>query len=164
MAHFAKLNDSNVVLSVEVVDDADTLKDGVEDEATGVTFLTNVHGWSLWKKCSYNTREGKHYTDGSLSSDQSKAFRKNYPGIGFTYDASKDAFIPPKPYNSWTLNDTTCNWEPPVTYPSVISYDDPAKYYEIKWDETNLRWIGLDAEDPQGSHRWDASASAWVAI
>jgi len=164
MAHFAKLNDSNVVLSVEVVDDADTLKDGVEDEATGVTFLTNVHGWSLWKKCSYNTQEGKHYTDGSLSSDQSKAFRKNYPGIGFTYDASKDAFIPPKPYNSWTLNDTTCHWDPPVTYPSVISYGDPAKYYEINWDETNLRWIGLDAEDPQGSHRWDASASAWVAI
>lgn len=77
MAHFAKISESNLVLSIEVVADADTSKDGVEDEATGVAFLQNLHGWSLWAKCSYNTFDGKHYQeDGQESSDQSKAFRK----------------------------------------------------------------------------------------
>ena len=78
MAHFAKLSEDNIVIQIEVVADNDTMKDGVEDEARCVAFLTNIHGWSLWKKCSYNTKAGKHYReDGTESSDQSKSFRKN---------------------------------------------------------------------------------------
>jgi hypothetical protein len=166
MAHYAKLGINSKVIGVEVVADADCQdSNGNEDEAVGVQFLENIHGWPLWKKTSYNTRGGKHYqADGSESSDQSKAFRKNYAGIGFTYDEDRDAFYAPKPYNSWVLNETSCTWDAPVTYPSVTEYGDPAKAYRISWDESNTRWIATDQEDPAGNFRWDASASNWVSL
>ena len=164
MAHFAKLSEENLVLNVEAVADADTSTDGVENEAAGVTFLTNIHGWSLWKKCSYNTRGGKYYDNQELASDQSKAYRKNYPSIGYTWDAGRDAFIPPKELNSNVLNETTCLWQPPVAYPSITEYGDPVKYYSISWDETNVRWVGTDKEDPQGSFYWNPESSSWIAI
>lgn len=87
-----------------------------------------------WIKTSYNTRGGIHYVPNTdtPSEDQSKALRKNFAGIGYTYDAVKDAFIPPKPYNSWTLNDQTCLWQAPVAYPNDGNF-----YY---WDEENLSW------------------------
>lgn len=72
----------------------------------------------ICKRTSYNTRGGVHYVNGEASADQSKAFRKNYAGIGYTYDVTRDAFIPPKPFNSWILNETSCLWEPPIVYPS----------------------------------------------
>ena len=167
MAHFAKLTETNEVLGVEVVADANTKNDSnVEDEATGVAFLTNIHGWSLWKKCSYNTRLGKHWQeDGTESSDQSKAFRKNYPSVGWKYDVSGDGFYNPnKPFDSWVLNSTTFVYEAPVTYPTITTYDSGSELYVIRWDETNLKWTAVDTEDPVGSFNWDATNLNWVAI
>jgi len=158
MAHFAKLGINSKVIGVEVVADTDCHNaDGVEDETVGVQFLENIHGWPLWKKTSYNTQANVHALGGT-------PFRKNYAGIGYTYDEDRDAFIPPKPFASWVVNETTCVWEAPIAYPSVTTYGDPAKPYEISWDETNGRWICKDSEDPVNNFRWDASASAWVAL
>ena len=106
MAHYAKVN--NGIVEQIIVAEADYFD----------TFIDNSPG--EWIQTSYNTRGGVHYepnTD-TPSDDQSKALRKNYAGIGYTYDSDRDAFIPPKPFNSWTLNETTCWWEAPVAYPS----------------------------------------------
>ena len=158
MAHFAKLGINSKVIGVEVVADADCQNaDNNEDETVGIQFLENIHGWPLWKQTSYNTQANVHALGGT-------PFRKNYAGIGYTYDEDRDAFIPPKPYASWVVNETTCVYEAPVAYPSVTTYGDPAKPYEISWDETNTRWICKDSEDPINNFRWDASASAWVAL
>ena len=116
MAHFAKLGIDNIVLEVLVVNNVDTMTpQGEEKEEIGVEFLRKLTGHETWKQTSYNG-----------------TFRKNYAGIGYTYNSDLDAFIPPKPYNSWTLNEDTCNWEPPVAYPS----DD--KIY--KWNEDIMNW------------------------
>ena len=158
MAHFAKLGINSKVIGVEVVADADCKNaDNNEDETVGIQFLENIHGWPLWKQTSYNTQANVYSLGGT-------PFRKNYAGIGHTYDEDRDAFIPPKPYASWVLNETTCVYEAPVAYPSVTTYGDPAKPYEISWDETNTRWICKDSEDPINNFRWDASAYAWVAL
>ena len=191
MAHFAKLGINSKVIGVEVVADADCQNaDNNEDETVGIQFLENIHGWPLWKRTSYNTSAGKYYVEDEngqkvLGGDQSKAFRKNYAGIGYTYDEDRDAFIPPKPYASWVVNETTCVWEAPVAYPSVTTYnttwtqadidankapegtsagDARVANYEISWDETNTRWVCTDLSDPVNNFRWDASASAWVAL
>ena len=106
MAHYAKVN--NGIVEKIIVAEADYFD----------TFIDNSPG--EWIQTSYNTRGGVHYepnTD-TPSDDQSKALRKNYAGVGYTYDSARDAFIPPKPYNSWTLNETTCWWESPIAYPS----------------------------------------------
>jgi hypothetical protein len=116
MAHFAKLDENNNVLAVHVVNNDVITIDGNESEQAGIDFLTGLHGHTLWKQTSYNGN-----------------FRKNYAGIGFTYDAGRDAFIPPKPWASWTLNETTCQWEPPVSYPT------DGKMYA--WFEPNQQWI-----------------------
>ena len=97
------------------------------------TFVDDSPG--EWLQTSYNTRGGIYYdaNTNTPSQDQSKAFRKNFAGVGFIYDKDRDAFIPPKPYESWTLNDFSCLWEPPVPYPNDNkSYD---------WDEQNLQWV-----------------------
>tara|TARA_R110000744_G_scaffold258920_1_gene374170 strand:- start:404 stop:778 length:375 start_codon:yes stop_codon:yes gene_type:complete len=121
MAHFAKINDSNIVTEVIVVSN-----DIATSESAGVTFINNLYGTSdTWKQTSYNTYANTHKLDGT-------PFRKNYAGIGFTYDADKNAFIPPKPHASWTLNNTTCLWEAPSDYP------DDGKYYS--WNESNTAW------------------------
>ena len=117
MAHFAKLDENNIVIKVDVVHN-----DVATSESAGVAFLNNLYGTSdTWKQTSYNTCGNQHKLGGT-------PFRKNYAGIGFTYDASNDAFIAPKPYNSWTLNNTTYLWEAPITRP-----DDGQPYV---WDET----------------------------
>lgn len=118
MAHFAKLDDNNVVLAVHVVNNDVITVDGVESEQAGIDFLSDLHGHSSWKQTSYN---------GTI--------RKNYAGIGYTYDAGRDAFIAPQPYPSWTLNETTCQWEPPVAYPT-----DGKRY---GWFEPNQQWIEI---------------------
>ena len=121
MAYFAKLGIGNIVEKVEVVSN-----DIATNEQAGVNFLNNLYNTSdTWFQTSYNTIGGVHLLDGT-------PFRKNYAGIGFTYDEDKDAFIPPQPYTSWTLNETTCQWEAPVAYP------DDGKRYE--WNETNENW------------------------
>ena len=158
MAHFAKLGINSKVIGVEVVADADCQNaDGIEDETVGIQFLENIHGWPLWKRTSYNTTANTHKLGGT-------PFRKNYAGIGHTYDEDRDAFIPPKPYASWILDETKGIWGSPVTYPTVEEYGDPAKRYNISWDEPNTRWTATDQETPTGNFRWDASASAWVAL
>ena len=107
MAHFAKIEDG-VVVQVNVIDE-DYFYANRETRYTG-----------QWVQTSYNTRGGVHYNNetGEESADQSKALRKNYAGIGFTYDEDRDAFIPPKPFESWLLDEDTCNWNAPVPMPT----------------------------------------------
>jgi hypothetical protein len=161
MAHFAKLDSDNIVLAVYAVDNNDILDgDGNESEAVGIQFLQNVHGWNLWKMTSYNTLHGKYYTNNAIAADQTKAFRKNYACIGYRYDPTKDAFIPPKQHDSWVLNETKCIYEAPVTYPTITTYGDNG-FYNIVWDEANQRWTATDEEDPEGSFIWNTSTLAW---
>jgi len=158
MAHYAKIGLNSKVMSVLVVADADCQNaDGIEEEEVGRQFLENCFGWPLWIKCSYNTRANVHSEGGT-------PFRKNYPGIGYTWDEDRDAFYAPKPYNSWTLNEETCVWESPVVIPSITTYGDPEKAYFISWDEDNLRWTATDSEEPRGSFRWDVDTSSWISI
>jgi len=121
MAHFAKLKTGNIVERVEKVSN-----DVATTEQAGIEFLNNIYGENyIWKQTSYNTHAGVHRLGGT-------PFRKNFAGIGWKYDQYKDAFIPPKPFESWILNETTCLWEPPVVKP-----DDGQKY---SWNETNQTW------------------------
>ncbi|NBW21110.1 MAG: hypothetical protein EBR82_75415, partial [Caulobacteraceae bacterium] len=108
MAHFAKLDNLGVVVFVTVGRD--------EDEELALCARTG----DTYRQTSYNTRGGVHYdpVTGQPSADQTKAFRKNYAGIGYRYDIDRDAFIPPKPYPSWVLNENTCLWDAPVPMPS----------------------------------------------
>jgi len=122
MAHFAKLGKGNRVEKVIVVSN-----DVATTEQAGVDFINNLYGTNdIWKQTSYNTKKGTHKLGGT-------PFRKNFAGIGFKYDETRDAFIPPQPFLSWTLNETTCLWEAPVAYP-----DDDNNY---KWDETTTNWV-----------------------
>ena len=116
MAHFAKLDSNNVVVYVTVGRDEDNGKEAELSARTG----------DVYKQTSYNTYGGVHATGGN-------PFRKNYAGLGYTYDAGRDAFIPPKPYASWVLNESTCLWDAPVAMP----IDD--KIYT--WDETTTNWV-----------------------
>lgn len=110
MAHFAELDENNIVLRVLVTDN-DFPNEGYD------WLVDNLGG--TWVQTSYNAN-----------------FRKNFAGVGFSYDAERDAFIPPKPFESWTLNEDTCNWEAPVAYPT------DGKIY--KWDEESLSWIEVE--------------------
>ena len=121
MAHFAQLNDENLVTQVIVVANEDTAdKDGVENEAIGIAFCNNLLG-GRWVQTSYNAN-----------------IRKNYAGIGYKYDATLDAFIPPQPFASWTLNEETAQWEAPAPYP-----DDEKRY---TWDEETTSWVEIVEE------------------
>ena len=126
MAHFAKIGLNSKVIETVVVNNNELLdSNGVEQEANGVDFLTKLTGWAIWKQTSFNTFAGQHTLGGT-------PFRKNYGAIGFTYDEDRDAFIPPKLYNSWTLNETTCQWEAPVSHPN------DGKQYQ--WNEVDQSW------------------------
>jgi len=115
MAHFAKLDENNFVLEVLVLDNYMITVNGVEIEQKGIDFMSNLLNYPLWKQTSYN---GK--------------FRKNYAGIGYYYDSIKDAFIPPKPFPSWTLNEQSCLWQSPIPYPN------DGKMYQ--WNEETGNW------------------------
>jgi hypothetical protein len=117
MAHFAKIDENNIVIQV-IVADQNFIDSGV------------VGDTSMWIQTSYNTRGGQH--------PEHRPLRKNYAGIGYTYDSVRDAFIPPQPFPSWILNDETCLWEAPIPYP----VDE--QYYE--WDEDTLSWILWEVE------------------
>ena len=125
MAYFAKLNSNNIVEQVISVHNNELLDNGIESEAKGIAFCKSLYGQDTnWKQTSYNTREGKHYlSDNSgLSNTQEKTFRKNYAGVGYEYNQQKDAFIPPKPFNSYILNESTCTWAPPIPCPEVALF------------------------------------------
>jgi len=127
MAHFAKLN-NNIVERVEsVVNQVITNSNGIEEEQLGINFLKTLYNEpnAIWKQTSYNTHGGVHSLGGT-------PFRKNHAGIGYTYDENRDAFIPPKPFNSWILNEDTCNWNAPIPYPNDEN--------EYEWNESTLTW------------------------
>ena len=123
MAHFAELDTDNIVIQVIVINNEDILdSNGNESEDIGISFCQDLFGSdSNWKQTSYNN-----------------TFRKNYAGIGYTYDETRDAFIAPKPYPSFVLNEDTCQWEAPVSYPVTL----PGEVYT--WDEETIQWIRVD--------------------
>lgn len=122
MAHFAELGMDNKVLRVIVVHNNELLDEtGQESEAKGQEFCRNLFG-GTWVQTSYNA-----------------TFRKHFAGTGYTYNSALDAFIPPKPYPSWILNESTCTWQAPVAHPTDIGTADSPKYYQ--WDETAQSWI-----------------------
>jgi hypothetical protein len=124
MAHFAKLGKENIVERV------DKLHNNVAStEQAGIDFLNNFYGINaIWKQTSYNTRGGIHILGGT-------PFRKNYAGIGFQYDLQRDAFIMPKPFNSWILNEDTCLWNSPIPMPNDASIDR-----RYSWNEETKNW------------------------
>ena len=130
MASFAKIGLNNKVIEVLSVNNNE-LKDsnGVEQEVNGIDFLTKLTGWAVWKQTSYNTHGGVHSSGGT-------PLRKNHAGIGYTYDENRDAFIPPKPYTSWVLNESTCLWQAPVTMPATELQEN--QYYF--WNESIVNW------------------------
>ena len=178
MAHFAELesktdptgftSDTHLIVKRVVVVANDEVPS--DEHVDGETWCVNFFGGGIWKQTSYNHN-----------------FRKQYAGIGYRYDASKNKFLSPQPYASWSL-DSSDDWQAPVTYPSITSYDhasdtytqqqiddnaapegssagDPVQVsYIINWDESNLRWTAKDMEDPTGSFRWDADNSQWVSL
>lgn len=115
MAHFAQLDENNVVLQVVVVNNTELMDNGQESEAKGIAFCQSLFGGN-WKQTSYN-----------------RTIRKNYASDGYTYDPIRDAFIPPQPFPSWVLNEDTCTWYAPVPRP-----DDGKEYL---WDEQTQQWI-----------------------
>ena len=135
MGYFAKLNEENFVVKVHCLDNNVFTINEIEDENVGSSFLNNLHKTNnIYKQTSYNTRGGIHYQadNNTPSTDQSKAFRKNYAGIGYYYDSIRDAFIPPKTFPSWTLNEDSCLWQSPILYPN-----DGKRY---TWNEDILNW------------------------
>ena len=127
MAHFAQLKNStnNAVVRVIVVHDNEA-----PTEEAGKAFLKGLYGQNtIWKQTSYNTRAGEHLLGGT-------PLRKNFAGSHYVYDETRDAFIAPQPYPSWTLNETTCCWDPPVPMPPQPDPDGRSK-----WDEENQQWV-----------------------
>jgi hypothetical protein len=133
MASFAKIGMNGKVIAVHsVVNEVLHDSNGIEREDIGIDFLTKLHGWSIWKQTSYNTIRGVHKLGGT-------PLRKNYASIGMTYDEDRDAFIPPKPFNSWILNEDTCLWEAPIPVPTLTQEQiDNKNYYS--WNEQNQTW------------------------
>lgn len=130
MASFAKIGLNNKVIEVlSVVNEVLHDSNGIEQEVIGIDFLTKLTGYPVWKQTSYNTHGGVHDTGGT-------PLRKNHAGIGMTYDEDKDAFILPKPFNSWILNEDTCLWEAPVTMPTIQLEEN--QYYF--WNESIINW------------------------
>ena len=144
MAHFAELDDNNIVTRVVVVGNDITTAAGPLGEndmhVDGETWCINFFKGGTWKQTSYNHN-----------------FRKQYCGKGFIYDAAKDKFISPQPHASWAL-DGNDDWQAPVTYPT----DDAGKM--INWDEENQRWTATGLADPDTNFNWDASSLAWVSV
>ena len=125
MAHFCQLDENNVVTQVIVVDNKDCADaTGVEKESIGVAFCERLFG-GTWKQTSYNGNK-----------------RKNYAGIGYTYNSDLDAFVPPKPFASWLLNEETAQWEAPVAMPADAGTGEPPKMYS--WDEVTTSWIEVE--------------------
>ena len=144
MAHFAELDNDNVVLRVVVVSNDCVPSD---EHVDGETWCINFFKGGTWKQTSYNNN-----------------FRKQYAGIGYTYDAAKNKFISPQPHASWSL-DANDDWQAPVTFPTITTYgsNDPLDRYVISWDEAGQQWTAEDREDPINNFNWDASALAWVS-
>ena len=131
MASFAKIENNIVVMVISVVNEILKDSNGIEQETIGIEFLKKLYNEpnAVWKQTSYNTHAGIHSLGGI-------PFRKNHAGIGYTYDEQRDAFILIKPYNSWVLNEQTCNWESPITKPTE-QLEENQYYY---WNEDIINW------------------------
>ena len=155
MAHFAELesktdptgftSDTHLVVKRVVVVGNDIEANGgiLEDNdchADGETWCVNFFKGGTWKQTSYNNN-----------------FRKQYAGIGYIYNSSKNKFLNPQPYASWSLNDND-DWKAPVTYPTDITDKN------ISWDESNQKWTATDYSDPVNNFNWDASELTWVSV
>jgi len=135
MAHYAFINSAGLVSQVIVGKDETELVEGVLSWAT---YYGNRRG-ELCLETNSDTLGGVHYTDGEPSADQTQAFRFNYAGIGFTYDENRDAFIPPQPFESWVLDEDTCQWVAPIAYPADGVH---------VWDEQAGDWVEVQDEAP----------------
>jgi hypothetical protein len=151
MAHFAELNSSNVVLRVIVISNEDVDANGGDQSIGAENFVPTIVPHSengvAWKQTSYNHN-----------------FRKQYAGIGYIYDASKDKFILPQPFPSWSL-DSNDDWQAPVTRPTITEINSEAVL--ITWDEANQKWVGRTfTGDPQveTNYEWDAVNLAWNEV
>ena len=153
MAHFAELNSSNEVLQVIVISNEDVDANGGDESTQAETFVATIvpygTGGVAWKQTSYNNN-----------------FRKQYAGIGYSYDPSKDMFILPQPYPSWSL-DSNDDWQAPVTYPSVTEIGGLGVI--TSWDEPNLQWLGQTVDfdtDPitTTNYTWDATNLQWNEV
>ena len=152
MAHFAELNSSNEVLRVVVISNDDVADNGGEQSSQAETFVSNLVPHSTdctsWKQTSYNNN-----------------FRKQYAGIGFTYDSSKDKFIIPKPFTSWQLNSND-DWIAPITYPNVNEIS--SNPVSITWDEDNQKWLGKtftgDEYSTVNNYQWDNINLQWNEV
>ena len=131
MASFAKIENNIVTTVISVVNEVLKDSNGIEQEQLGIDFLRTLYNEpnAIWKQTSYNTNGGVHNNGGI-------PFRKNHAGIGYQYDLQKDAFIPPKPYNSWILNETTFLWDPPISKPTE-QLEENKHYY---WNESIINW------------------------
>ena len=178
MAHYVTLDENNIVISGGPGIDEDILLEGLEPEI----FYGNIVG-KIVKRTSYNTIGGIHYTNGQPSQDQTKSFRKNYAGIGYFYDEVRDAFIPPKPFESWTLDEFSCLWESPTPYPDTSNIPEPyIRHNRYVWNENIINWelvkpydswtLHVDSyyispipyPNDGNSYNWDESILDWVLL
>ena len=136
MAYFAQIEDGKVANVIAVSNDVMIDADGNESEEMGQQFIAGLNITGIWKQTSYNTQGGKH-------ADGGNPVRKNYAGIGCIYDEARDAFYAPQPYPSWTLNEDTCQWNPPVPYPLTepVEGERPPMY---RWSEGDQVWDELE--------------------
>ena len=151
MAHFAELNSTNEVLRIVVISNDDVDANGGELSTEAETFVSTIVPYSengtAWKQTSYNNN-----------------FRKQYAGIGNIYDVSKDKFISPQPYSSWSL-DSNDDWQAPVTYPNSVEISSNTVY--TSWDEDNQKWLGeTNVGDPivTTNYEWDATNLQWNEV
>ena len=146
MAHFAELDINNKVLRVVKACNQDIANNGGEQSEQAALHFQSINKFSQngvkWVQTSYNNN-----------------FRKQYAGIGYTFDFTKNKFISPQPFASWSL-DSNDDWQAPVAYPTITTYGDNVRYL-ISWDESNLRWIGKD--DQNNTFAWISSSSSWIS-
>ena len=150
MAHFAEHKSDNEVIRVVVISNNDVIANGGDYSSQVETFVSNLiphlENGVAWKQTSYNNNQ-----------------RKQYAGLGYTYDATKNKFILPKPFDSWSL-DSNDDWKAPVTYPNVNKIS--SNHVEITWDEDNQKWLGKtytgDDLSTITNYQWDASGLSWT--
>lgn len=149
MAHFAKIGMNGKVLQVLTLDNKDMLNaDGIEDEAVGQQYLETHNNWAaqMWIQTSYNTRGGKYYNADGTEGDQSKAFRGNYAGIGYTWDEDNQIFWSKKPYPSWVKHIPTASWKSPIgdapqlTDEQTSQNEADTHKWDYQWNEDNQSW------------------------
>jgi hypothetical protein len=148
MAHFAKLNENNIVEGVVVIGNDVPTSNGPLGEndmhIDGETYCQNLFKGGIWKQTSYN-----------------KKFRANYAGKGFVYDSQNNVFYDQQPYPSWTLNNTTWSWEAPVPYPESRQVDENTFLVDKQWNEAEQRWV---AKNNDIYYYWNPSTSSWNLV